>query len=105
MGSSAMQPRLPDRLRLPLEFEPARLAADLAAVAGAGWTEHFVKQNYEGDWSVIALRALAGASHPVQMIYSDPARTDFVDTPARSAAPLFPAGAGKLSPARCMPCG
>jgi hypothetical protein len=84
-----MHPRFPDRLRLPLEFEPERLRADLAAVAGAGWTEHFVKQNYEGDWSVIALRALAGASHPVQMIYSDPARTDFVDTPALAAAPYF----------------
>ena len=38
---------------------------------------------------MIALRALAGASHPVQMIYSDPARTDFVDTPALAGAPYF----------------
>lgn len=84
-----MRPRFPDRLRLPLEFDAERLRADLAAVAAAGWTEHFVTQNYDGDWSVIALRALAGASHPVQMIYSDPARTDFVDTPALASAPYF----------------
>ncbi len=29
---------LPDRLRLPLAFDPAPLAADLAAFAGADWT-------------------------------------------------------------------
>ncbi len=52
-----MPAHFPDRLRLPLEFEPAVLAADLAAVEVASWTEHFVKQNYDGDWSSIALRA------------------------------------------------
>jgi hypothetical protein len=82
-------PPFPDRLRLPLDFEPDRLAADLAAVATAGWTEHFVKQNYDGDWSAIALRAPKGESHPVRMIYSDPACSDFVDTPLLAAAPYF----------------
>ncbi len=53
----AMPARFPDRLRLPLEFEPAALAADLATVEVACWTEHFVKQNCDGDWSAIALRA------------------------------------------------
>jgi hypothetical protein len=32
--------RFPDRLRLPHDFDPDRLAADMAAVAAAGWTEH-----------------------------------------------------------------
>jgi len=32
----SMPPRFPDHLRLPLDFEPARLAADLAAVSGSG---------------------------------------------------------------------
>ena len=84
---AAMPVRFPDRLRLPLDFDAARLAADLAAVEAAGWTEHFVKQNYDGDWSVIALRAPRGETHPVRMIYSDPGCTDFVDTPALNAAP------------------
>lgn len=84
-----MTPRFPDRLRLRLDFEPDRLAADLAAVATAGWTEHFVKQNYDGDWSVIALRAPAGETHPVRMIYSDPTCTDFVDTAVLAAAPYL----------------
>ncbi len=79
----------PDRLRLPLAFEPARLAADLAAVATAGWTEHFVKQNYDGDWSVIALRGPKGETHPVRLIYSDPACREFADRPLLAAAPYF----------------
>ena len=41
--------RFPDRLRLPLAFDPDRLAADLARAAIASWTAHFVKQNYQGD--------------------------------------------------------
>jgi hypothetical protein len=41
--------RFPDRLRLPIAFDPERLAADMRAVAATGWTEHFVKQNYDGD--------------------------------------------------------
>lgn len=84
-----MDARYPDRLRLPLEFEPARLAADLANFSSAQWIEHFVKQNYDGDWSVIALRGPAGATHPVQMIYSDPSRSDFADTPALAGSPYF----------------
>lgn len=75
-----MPARFPDRLRLPLEFEPSLLAADMANFSQGAWIEHFVRQNYDGDWSVIALRGPAGATHPVQMIYSDPGRSDFEDT-------------------------
>jgi hypothetical protein len=81
--------RFPDRLRLPLAFDPKRLAADMATVAAAGWTAHFVKQNYDGDWSVIPLRGPAGARHPIQMIYSDPGCTDFADAPLLAATPYF----------------
>lgn len=84
-----MPVRFPDRLRLPLDFEPARLAADMANFSKGQWIEHFVKQNYDGDWSVIPLRGPAGASHPVQMIYSDPSRTDFTDTPMLAGSPYF----------------
>jgi hypothetical protein len=79
----------PDRLRLPLSFDPVRLARDLDALAGVAWTAHFVKQNYEGDWSVIPLRGAAGATHPVMMIYSDPTATTFADTPMLSPCPYF----------------
>jgi hypothetical protein len=81
--------RFPDRLRLPLDFEPERLAVAMANFADAAWTEHFVRQNYDGDWSVIALRGPASARHPIQMIYSDPGCQDYADTPALTASPYF----------------
>jgi hypothetical protein len=84
-----MPTRFPDRLRLPLDFEPSGLATDMANFSHAAWIDHFVKQNYDGDWSVIALRGPAGARHPVQMIYSDPSCSDFADTPALAGSPHF----------------
>jgi len=80
---------LPDRLRLPFHFEPDLLQRDLETLCAMDWTPHFVTQNYDGDWSVIALRASAGARHPVTMIYSDPSATQFVDTPALERCPHF----------------
>ena len=84
-----MHDPFPDRLRLPLQFDPARLAADLDGLTGIAWTSHFVAQNYVGEWSVIALRAPADAQHPVRMIVSEPGCTNFVDTPALAASPYF----------------
>ena len=89
MGGHMPDARFPDRLRLPLEFEPALLAADMANFSKSQWIEHFVRQNYDGDWSVIALRGLAGATHPVQMIYSDPGRSDYEDTPMLAGSLYF----------------
>ncbi|MEZ0244765.1 MAG: aspartyl/asparaginyl beta-hydroxylase domain-containing protein [Sphingomonas sp.] len=83
------QAEFPDRVRLPLAFDPARLAADLAALDGTDWVAHFVRQNYEGDWSVLPLRAPAGATHPIQMIYSPPGAVDFVDTVFLERTPYF----------------
>jgi hypothetical protein len=79
----------PDRLQLPLSFDPALLARDLDALSATPWTAHYVQQNYEGDWSVIPLRCAAGETHPIRMIYSDPTATRFVDTPALAACPYF----------------
>lgn len=83
------EPHFPDRLRLALAFDPGRLAADLDRLREVVWTEHFVKQNYDGDWSVIPLRAAIGATHPIMMIYSDPAATVFADTPLLGRTPYF----------------
>lgn len=77
----------PDRLRLPLAIAPAALSRDLENLSSQDWIEHFVKQNYEGDWSVLPLRAPVGARHPVMMIYSDPAATAFEDTPLLGLCP------------------
>ena len=78
-----------DRLRLPLSFDPVRLERDLEALSGVAWIEHFVKQNYDGDWSVIPLRGVAGATHPVMMIYANPTATEFADTPMLAPCPYF----------------
>jgi len=55
---------------------------DLHLIEGLSldWIDHFVQQNYEGSWSVIPLRANAGAVHPIKMIYSDPTSDEYVDT-------------------------
>jgi hypothetical protein len=81
--------QLPDRLRLPFSFDPQRLADDLQRLSTVSWIEHFVRQNYEGNWSVIPLRSKVGAKHPVMMIYSDPACREFEDTPMLGACPYF----------------
>ena len=75
--------------KLALSFDPARLQADLEAIAPTEWTDHFVDRNYEGSWQVVPLRGPAGATHPVQMIYSDPTCTDFADTPFLDRCPYF----------------
>ena len=92
---------LPDRLLLRFAFDPALLLRDLEALSPVAWTDHFVKQNYEGDWSVIALRAAAGATHPVKMIYSDPSATRFEDTLVLDACPYFRESLARLR-ARCV---
>jgi hypothetical protein len=81
--------QLPDRLPLPFRFDPDLLLRDLQGLASVGWIEHFVKQNYDGDWSVIPLRAQAGARHPVMMISPNPTATAFEDTPMLHGCPYF----------------
>jgi aspartyl/asparaginyl beta-hydroxylase len=84
-----MPDQFPDRLRLPFSFDPDLLARDLRSLRTIGWIDHFVKQNYDGNWSVIPLRGTAGARHPVMMIYSDPTATAFEDTPMLASCAYF----------------
>ena len=80
---------LPDRVKLPFAFDPARLAADLAAIEAMDWVDHFVRQNYEGRWDVLPLRHQAGATHPVMKAYTPPDTTDFVDSDLLAQTPYF----------------
>jgi len=68
-------------LKLPLVFDVDLMQQDLKQLESELWIDHFVKQNYEGHWSVIPLRSSATAEHPVMMIYSDPTCTEYIDTP------------------------
>jgi hypothetical protein len=100
---SSLATDLPDRVRLPLPIDPEALAADLARFGSDDWTRHVVRQNYEGDWSVLPLRAPAGESHPSRLIYPDPRATAFVDTPLLDRAPYFRAVLGLFqSPLRAV---
>ena len=79
------------------------MQADLAALSASEWVLHFVPQNFEGDWSALPLRAPAGATHPIQMIYSAPHVRDFVDTPLLDQAPyLREVIAAFQCPVRCV---
>lgn len=78
---------LPDRVRLPLSFDPVPLARDVGALRKDAWHLHFVPQNFDGDWSVVPLRAPAGETHPIRMIYPDPGATTFVSTPFLEMCP------------------
>lgn len=80
---------LADRIRLPLTFDTDRLQADLHALTGTAWIAHHVRQNYDGDWSVLPLRHSAGATHPIMQIHSDPTATEFVDGPLLAHTPYI----------------
>jgi hypothetical protein len=78
-----------DRLRLSIRFDPAALQRELTHLDEQDWVEHFVRQNYEGTWSILPLRAPAGAVHPIKMIYPDPGCNTFVDTPLLARCRYF----------------
>ena len=79
---------LPDRLRLALSFDAEVLANELAGLGPEAWTQHFVPENYEGDWSVLPLRAPRGVTHPILRITSNPGAV-WEDTELLSALPGF----------------
>ncbi len=66
-------------LRLPFQFEPERLQADLRQVLAEEFVPHFNTAYYQGDWSVVPFRSVGGrANH----IYPDPTtKTAYADTP------------------------
>lgn len=80
---------LPDRVRLPLAFDAARMAAEVAGIPDGDWIAHFVRDNYEGGWSILPLRCKRGAVHPIMMAFSDPGATEFEDTPWLARAPYL----------------
>lgn len=65
---------LPNCLRLAIEaIDAGALERDLETLADGEWTAHFIPDNYDGDWSILPLRAPVGASHPILRITSNPA--------------------------------
>jgi hypothetical protein len=67
-----------NHVKLPFQFDAARLKQELAQVTEDEWLRHFNQSNYEGNWSVAALRSNGGKT---KQIYPDPHSTeDFEDT-------------------------
>lgn len=88
-GQWAWAAELPDRLRLTPRFDPAQLVAEQAALGGGEWTAHFIASNYDGDWSVLPLRAPKGATHPILRITSTPGTDEWEDTEFLAACPAM----------------
>jgi hypothetical protein len=79
---------VPDRVRLPLQFDGAALRTDADALPEPAWLPHFNTGVYDGGWAGIALRSVGGG----QSIYPDPAATQpFADTVLMQACPAVSA--------------
>lgn len=74
-------------LKLPFQFDPHRLAADLAAITADEWVPHFNTGYYHGQWSGIALRSVGGETG---RLYPDPTATQsFAYTPTLDRCPYI----------------
>jgi hypothetical protein len=70
--------------RLPLEFDPARLRADLARVPAENWAPHYNERDYGGDWRGAALRSGSGAATDLRAT-----APSYADTPLMDRCPYF----------------
>jgi hypothetical protein len=74
-------------VKLPFQFDPAALKADLKHILPEEWVPHFNNQIYEGKWTGAALRAVGGRT---KQLYSDPnLRSDCEDTELLGRCPYY----------------
>lgn len=78
-----------DSLRLPLDFDPHALRADLARIPPDRWILHFNKAVYKGNWSGVALRGPANATHSIQSLFASPGTKDWANTNLMNTCPYF----------------
>jgi quercetin dioxygenase-like cupin family protein len=87
---------VPDRVRLPLDFDTAALAAEATALPPEAWVGHFNTGIYCGNWTGVALRSPGGMDG---RLYPDPVSTvAYADTPVLLANPALRAA---LTQFRC----
>ncbi len=73
--------------QFPFRFDPARLKAELERIQPEEWTPHFNTSIYEGEWSGVALRSIAGRA---LQLYPDPTATgSFTDTELLARCPYY----------------
>ncbi|HVS40434.1 MAG TPA: aspartyl/asparaginyl beta-hydroxylase domain-containing protein [Gemmataceae bacterium] len=78
---------MPPFAKLPLAFDPARLAADLGRVAPEEWQPHYNRDDHEGEWAGVALRSAGGATGALYA--APPSDAPFADTPLLGRCPYF----------------
>lgn len=72
---------------LGLSFDPNLLACETGVAASVGWEPHFHRQDYEGEWSGIALRS--NSPHRRYTLYIDGGNAPFRDTGIFGEMPYF----------------
>jgi len=81
------EPSLPDALKLPFQFDVAKIQADFANILANEFVPHFNTAFYQGDWSAVPLRSVGGRT---DQIYPDPtAKNKFADTPLLARCPYI----------------
>ncbi|MEB2781973.1 aspartyl/asparaginyl beta-hydroxylase domain-containing protein [Algoriphagus sp. C2-6-M1] len=78
-----------DRIQLPFLFESLLLQSEVENLLEVEWINHFVTQNYQGNWSVIPLTAQEGVTHPIQMAAAIPGDYKFVPTQFLALCPYI----------------
>jgi hypothetical protein len=68
---------VPDRVRLPLTFDPAPMVEEIARLGPSIWQPHFNTEYYSGDWSGVALRSRGGTLS----LYPGPPQRERPDEP------------------------
>src|SRR5258705_11215633 len=73
--------------RFPFTFDPALLLDDLKCVQQGAWEKHFNVAHYEGVWTGIALRSIAGMT--TNIIPFSGNGVHYQDTPLLDECPYF----------------
>jgi len=78
-----------EAIQFPLRFNSDALLNDLNRISDERWIPHFNTDNYEGDWSAVALRGPANVTHPIQEIFATPGTTEWANTSLFDDSPYF----------------
>lgn len=82
--------------RLPLRFDAAALARDVAGLGEADWQRHFNTGYHDGGWTGIAFRAPGG--DPAKLYAPVESGAQCVDTPVRARCPAIDAALDAFGP-------
>lgn len=75
-------------LKTPFRFDAAAMQLEVTRLSDYYWKEHYNKAHYQGDWSIIPLRAIGGDAENVCSIQSS-ANTVYKDTPLMEQCPVL----------------